>query len=123
VSIVERSNLERRLHNELWEWIEWLNCIEDKELIRKAKRIDVDLYDISFPEPDQFQNSGIWKINQFGQEVLYDESRKAIKKAIRERMPIYSKEQRELVDLWVKVATLFIAAMGAIMGVVSVLKK
>jgi hypothetical protein len=120
---LERQNLAAELNHFLWEWIEWLHSIEDKELIEQAKRMDIELGEIPLPEPDQFQRPGLWKIGEFGGEVLYTESRQAIRKTIRERMPVYRKEQRELVELYFKGVTLFIGAMGTIIALVAVLKK
>jgi hypothetical protein len=111
------------LNHDLWEWIEWLHSIDDKELIEQAKRMDIELGEIPLPEPDQFQRPGLWKISSAGGEVLYTESQQAIIKTIRERMPVYRKEQRELVELYFKGVTLFIGAMGTIIALVAVLKK
>ncbi len=62
-------------------------------------------------------------MGEFGDEVLYAESRGAIRKAIRQRMPTYRKGQREVVELCFKGATLFIGAMGTVIALVTVLKK
>jgi hypothetical protein len=117
---LERQNLAGQLNTEFSEWIEWLDSIEDRELIKKAKRIDVDLDAIPLPEPDEFQRPGLWEMSAFGFEVLYPECRQEIKKAVRERMPVYRKEQREVVQFY---WTLFIGAMGTIIALAAVLKK
>src|SRR5665213_1902102 len=118
--VLERQNLNAEFANKLSEWTEWLDCIEDKELIREAKRIDVDLDDIPVPEPDQFKEPGLWQINGFGDEVLYPQVRHAINKAIRERKPVYRKERREAYQFY---ATLIFGLGGMLIALVSVLKK
>ena len=119
---LERQNREAELnaHADFWELREWLYSIEDKELTRRATKIGIDLDDIPFPEPEQFQRPGLRKMSSFGYEVLYDESRKAINKAVRERLPVYRKERREVVQFY---WTLFIGAMGTIIALAAVLKK
>ena len=120
---LERQNLRAELNHDFWEWIEWLNSIEDRELVKKAKTIDVDLDEIPLPEPDQFQQPSLWKFSEFGFEVLYDECRHAIKKAVRERMPAYRREQREGFDMYIKGSTLLIGLIGMVIALVTALKK
>jgi hypothetical protein len=117
---LERQKLAAELNSQLWEWGDWLQSIEDNELIKQAKNMEIDLDGIPFPEPDEFQQPGYWKQGTFGNELLYTESRQAIRKAVRERMPAYRKERREQVQFY---WSLFIGAMGTIIALVAVLKK
>jgi hypothetical protein len=119
---IERYNSEGRIYHDVGfdELFDWLRDIEDHDLVKRAKRIGLDLEDISFPEPEQFQKPGIWKIAGMGFEHLYDESRKAVAKQVREREPVYRKERRDGIQFY---ANLLFATLGFIVALVALIIK
>jgi hypothetical protein len=123
----EIFNLKNELNFDLFELIEWEQNVEDRELIATANKLDIDLREIPRPEPEEFQEPGLWKVGSHGSEILYDESRREIKKAVRELMPEYRKERRDAVEFYIKIITLIVTVMtglvGAATGLVALLKK
>jgi len=124
---LEYRNLRSELNSNLWEWIEWLHSIEDQELVLRAKKMDILLTDFITPEPDQFQDPDYFKIGEFGGKVLYAEMRDAITRAIRERMPLYRKERREIYEFYLKVVlgvgTIITGIGGTLIGILASIRK
>jgi hypothetical protein len=127
LSTLERTNLDAELSSGMWELEEWLTEIEDTELVRKARKMDVYLEDIPIPV---IEEDGPWqphdrhyRIGGFGNELLDPACRDALVKAIRERYPTYRKERREVWELWIKGVTIVIGLIGAATGLVAIWKK
>jgi len=120
-------NLRAELNLDLFDLLEWEQNVEDRELITTANKLDIDLGEIPRPEPEEYQEPGLWKVGSHGNEILYDESRREIKKAVRELMPEYRKERRDAVEFYIKIITLIMTVMtgfvGAATGLVALLKK
>ncbi len=59
--------------------------------------------------------------------MLIPEFRRALEKAVREREPIHKRENRESADFWLKVVvsifTVLIGIVGAVTGLIAVVKK
>jgi hypothetical protein len=124
---VERWNLQNYLNQDLFELLEWEQNIEDRELIATSNKIGVDIREIPRPDPEEHQVRSLWKVTSHGSEVLYDESRREIRRQVRERMPEYLKERRDAIDFYIKIITLVVTVMtgfvGAATGLVALLKK
>jgi hypothetical protein len=114
-------------NSDLFDLLEWKQNVEDRALIAKANKLDIDLREIPLPEPEKYQQPGHWKVGSYGSEILYDESRREIKKAVRELMPAYQKERHDAVEFYIKIITLIVTVMtglvGAATGLVALLKK
>ncbi len=109
---------------ELLDYEEWLREIEDKELIKKAEKMDVYIDEIPFPENDpenlySIENSHYYH-GTFGSKMLADDIRKTLIKKIRERTPSYKKERREIWEFWIKS---IISVLGVLIGFVAILTK
>jgi hypothetical protein len=72
--------------------------IEDRELLKKAERMDLSLHDIPIPESNQNEKPSHW-YESYGCRILELDSRRALQKAVRERAPAYRKERREINEL------------------------
>jgi hypothetical protein len=130
LSPLERQNLVAELDFELCEWEEWLTEMEDKELIRRAKKMDVYLDDIPFPKPDETagRNSAYirpshYEPGRYGNELLHYDSRAALIKAMRERFPAYRKEQRERLQLWINLVAVLTGLVGTATALVVAWRK
>lgn len=110
LSALERRNLKDKLEQDVWEWREWLWEIEDKELVAKALKMYIYLDEIPIPSPIEGMNKSQYTDGTFGNELLHDETRQILVKKIRERLPIYRKEKREILDTRIKL----IASVGSI---------
>jgi hypothetical protein len=49
---LERQNLIAQLDFDFYGWADWLGEMEDRELVRRAAKMDVYLDDIPLPKPD-----------------------------------------------------------------------
>jgi hypothetical protein len=99
----------KKLQDDRYEFHLWQTEIEDKTLIKKAAKIGVYLDEIVFPDTEDHNNVGRYhRIGDFGSELLRNEFRGPLVKAIREREPAYRKEQREQVEIYI---TLIAAAL------------
>lgn len=113
----ERQERLGQLDNELQELYEWQQQFKDDALIRRAAKIGVYLDEIAFPVVDDRGNIGLYhRIGQFGDRLLRDEFRTPLLKAVREREPSYRKEQREQIELVVKIIAALTAASTGIIG-------
>lgn len=118
-----REVLERDLYWEEQEWLDWLRELEDKRLIEDARKMDVYLDDIPFPLDEENRRLPHFRHGTWGDEFLQSDSRAALRKAMRERGPIYRKETREVWDLRIKILTALTGLVGVIIGLVAVLRK
>ena len=64
-----------------------------------------------------------WTFGTFGNELLQHESREALIKKVREKLPAYRKERREVLELYTKAGTVIIGIIGAATGMFAVLSK
>ena len=126
---IELQNLKAELDHELWDWINAVREIEDKELVREALKMDIYLDQIprpsaSYPYDDP---SGYYTFAGTGCRLLRDETRTELVARIRERTPAYRKERKEVIELYIKIAatlvTLITGLLGAATGLVALLKK
>lgn len=132
LTALERHNLDEARYHDLYEWDCWLTEIEDADLVRRARRMDVHLEDIPIPdiEPDTEQwqpPDHHWKYTSYQNIILRRECRSALRKGMRERAPNYRRERREVWELWIKAGTLAVTILtgliGALIGLVSLLKR
>ena len=126
LGFVERKKTAERFGYQIHEWAEWLEEMEDAELVAKARSMDIELDDLPIPPADSSEDDGLdphYEAGNFGNRLLRQESYRALKKAMRERALAYRKEQRERVDLWLKVCTILTGLVGATTGLVALLKK
>jgi hypothetical protein len=109
---------------ELLDYEEWLREIEDKELIKKAEKMDIYLDEIPYEEydpkdPHDIKNSHFY-YGTFGSKMLGHNTRKSLIKKVRERVPSYRKERREF---FIELSGILIGVIGALSGLVAVLSK
>jgi hypothetical protein len=123
VSADERYKLKRQLENDVWEWTDWLREIDDKRLIAKAAKRDIDLDDIPLPQQQPDERPSHYELGTFGNRYLADETRKAIKAKMREKAPAYRKERREFLDLIIKALPFVTGLIGTAIGLVAAIKK
>jgi hypothetical protein len=113
------------LDSDLQDWSGGLREVEDRRLIAKATRMDIDLDDFSAPEEGEryIGLDGHFQTDVFGNEYLVEETRKALKAKMREKAPAFRKERRERWELIInKVAIPLISALiGTGIGWVSAL--
>ncbi len=119
----ERSLLKFELQENLREWGEWLAEIDDKRLVAKAAKMDIDLDDIPLPPPEEHEPPSYYVLGNYGNRYLALETRKALKAKMREKAPSYRKERREFLDLIIKTVPFVIGLIGAAIGLVSAIKK
>jgi hypothetical protein len=124
----DRWEIERDHDFAMEEWDDWLRSIDDRELVNKAARMDLSLDDFLIPESNRVEPKfGHWYESKFGSRILERDSRRALQKAIRERVPTYRKERRELYEFYLKiifgVGTAITGIGGTIIGIISILKK
>jgi hypothetical protein len=107
----KRIEQEARLSADLSELHDWQLTFEDKALIRRAARIGVYLDEIVFVNVPDRENVGrYYRIGTFGDELLRDEFRASLLKAVRQREPVYRKERQEQIELIVKIISALTAA-------------
>ncbi len=126
LSAAEKQKLADQLYCDTQELREWLEEMEDAELIQRARKMDVYLEDIPLPPDDDLEElepNSHYRPGAFGNQLLHEDSHAALTKAMRERYPSYRKERREIWELWIKVLTLLIGLIGAATGLVALLKK
>ena len=98
--------------------------MEDRDLVRKARKMDVYLEDIPTPRNDQGGPiQAHYETGSFGNQLLFEKCRWALTKAIHERMPSYRKERREVADIWLRGAALIVGLLGSLTGLIAILKK
>ncbi len=104
---------------------EWLTEIDDDQLVARAAKMDLDLDDIlcGGDETAHNQVDAHRVVTPFGHCVLGYDIRRALRKAIRDRLPAYRKERREFWDFVLKGIAVVIGLIGGISGLVAVLKK
>jgi hypothetical protein len=127
-SSADREELEAYHNFYMRHWGDLLTSIEDKELIKKATRMDLSLDDIPMSEEGRAdERPGHWDTLDTGTRVLHDDTRRALQKAIRERAPAYRKEKREMQEFYLKVflgvTTAVTGLGGTIIGIIAFLKK
>ena len=127
-SRADRQELEASHNFEMRHLSEWLTSIEDKELIKKATRLDLSLDDIPMLEEGRDgEGPGHWDTGDTRTRFLYSDTRRALQKAIRERAPAYRKERREKQEFYLKpvlgVGGVMTGIGGTIIGIISVPKK
>ncbi len=130
LSGLERQNLISQLDWEVYEWADWLGEMEEKELVRKAKKMDVYLDEIPLPKPDvedredpAYRAPSHFELGPMGNERLRHDCRAALTKAMRERFPAYRRERREKVQLWISLIAVLTGLVGAATALVSVWKR
>jgi hypothetical protein len=123
----DRQELEAFHNFDMRELDDWLTSIEDDELIAKTARMDLSLDDISEPEGGPDDIPGHWHTSESGTRILYIDSRRELRKAVRERAPAYRKERREIYDFYLKVIIgiggMITGIGGTLIGIISILKK
>jgi len=124
----KRQELKTELDSEAWEWLDSIREIEDTELVSRAAKMDVYIDEIPLPPPAYEGDSPRhYETGSFGNRYLHDETRSSLLAKTRERLPAYRKERREVVELYIKVATLAITGvtglLGAATGLVALIKK
>lgn len=123
----KRGELKNRLTWELWEWIDWVQEIEDAELIAKAAKMDVYLDGIPAPFSESEERHSHHELGTFGNRYLHHETRVALQTKMRERAPAYRKERREVIELYIKIATVILTGatglLGTATGLVALLKS
>jgi hypothetical protein len=126
-SSADRQELEAFHNFDMRDLDDWLTSIEDKELIKKATRMDLSLDDIPTPDCAPDEVPGHWDSGESGTRLLYSDTRRALQKAIRERAPAYRKERREIQEFYLKVvlgvATATTGVGGTLIGIIAFLKK
>jgi hypothetical protein len=124
-SSADRQELAADHHFEMSDWEQWLASIEDEKLIKEAARMDLSLDDIPM-FVSLGKKTGHWDA-EIRDRVLYDDTRRALQKAIRERAPAYRKEKRERQEFYLKVVLGVMTAVtglgGTIIGIIAFLKK
>jgi hypothetical protein len=125
LSAIERRNKAAQLEQHRHEFYEWQLEIEDKKLIKRAGKIGVYLDEITFPDiPDDRNVGRYYCIGTYGNELLRDEFRTPLLRAVREREPVWRKERREQIELFTKViaalATAATGIIGALIGLLAI---
>jgi len=123
----KKLHYERELNEGLRGWDAWLWEVEDAEMIERAKKMDILLEDLpllGFDKDDYSHKPHYCQgyDNEFGRNILNDESRTALRKAMSERMPAYRKERREYWELWLKAGALVMGIIGTATGFIATLK-
>lgn len=119
LTLEERQKLESNFASELEYWHGCRYSIEDQELIRAARKMDIFLEDIPIPSPQiLLSDEGYYRINNYGESILREEVRDELIKKMRARQSSYNKEQREKVEYYVKITTSITAACTGLIGVV-----
>jgi len=127
---LQRQNLRNELDFGICEWLDWLGEMEDKELARRAKKMDVYLIDIPLPKPavedrddPAYRAPSHFELGPYGNERLYSDSRAALTKAMHERFPAYRKERREILQLWINLIAVLTGLVGAATALVLACRK
>jgi len=86
--------------------------------------MDIYLEDIPLPKPvvddredPAYRAPSHFELGPYGNERLHCDSRAALAKAMRERLPAYRKERREVLQLWIN----FIAVLTGLVGAATAL--
>jgi len=123
LSVEARRELKHGLECDLWEWDDWLRQIDDERLVAKAARMDLDLDDIPLPPQEPNERPSHYMMGSFGNRLLADETRKALKAKMREKAPAYRKERREMWELILKAVPFVTGLIGTAIGLVATIKK
>jgi hypothetical protein len=117
----ERYELRQFMDSSLEDWRGALLEIDDRRLVAKATKMDIDLDDFSAPEEGEryIGLDGHFQTDAFGNQYLVEETRKALKARMRERAPAYRKERRERWELIIKILTVIAGLIGTATGLVS----
>ncbi|MEQ1704791.1 MAG: hypothetical protein ABL867_02310 [Rickettsiales bacterium] len=122
----DRHYLEHNFSDDMRELDEWLEGIENQEMLKKAKKMDIELSDFPYPhfdEDDSYQiKNSHYYIGHFGERLLRFETRQLLRKAISEKAPAYKKEKRENIELFIKGILMLSAFMGTATGLISAIK-
>ena len=117
LSVAERQDKARRLGDGRHEFYEWQLEIADKKLIKRARKIGVYLDEITFPDTADHRNIGrYYCIGSYGNELLRDEFRVPLLRAVRAREPIWQKERQDRIEFMVRVVAAFATAATGIIG-------
>ena len=124
---LERQNLIARLEHDVYEWADWLREMEDRKLVRRAAKMDVYLDDIPFPKLDEEGSASLrpshYELGPYGNELLHNDTRTALEKAMREQFPAYRKERRDILQLWINLIAVLIGLVGAATALVVAWRK
>jgi len=127
LSRVEQRNLRDELNLDVFEWEAWLQEMEDQDTVKTANKMGIHLDDIpsakSEDDRDEDDRYRHYEIASWNNRVLRPESRRALLAKMRERAPLYRKERREIVEVYIKAAAAVVGVIGAMTGFVAVLMK
>jgi hypothetical protein len=113
------ENFNDQLAHERQEWEYWILEMEDSKLVARANKMDVHLDDIPLPA----EENSHYEFSPMANEILHTESRKAVRKAMRERAPNYRREKREVWLLWITLISAIGGLFGGATGLIAVLRK
>jgi hypothetical protein len=119
----QTEELKNRLTWEIWEWTDWAREIEDAELVAEAAKMDIRLDDMPPPYSEDEERRSHYEIGNFGNRLLHNETRLALRTQIRELGPAFRKEKRESIELHIKIATGLTGLLGTATGLVALQKK
>jgi hypothetical protein len=127
-SSVDYQNTYSRLIYDRTEFDEWEQEIEDAELAKKALKLGIYLDEIDFrPIPDNMQvdrSYGPYRyIGTFGNTLFRDDFRRPLSKAVRAQELVYRKEQRERMEIMIKLIAALTGVLGTAIGVLAFVKK
>lgn len=113
----KQQELENDLYWDEKQWNEWIQEIEDAELVATALKTDVYLDEIPpSPPEDDHERPGHYTVTGMGFRLLRPDTRTALVKKVRERTPIFRKEQREAMELYLKIGTLVLTGVTGLLG-------
>jgi hypothetical protein len=117
LTAIEKYNLESELNHDLFEWIDWIQEIDDQKSVARARKMDIYLDDIPpSPSEDKIYDDGPHHTFSGGHRLLRPASRAALMAKIHERNPAYKRERREVIELWIKIGTLALALLTGLIG-------
>lgn len=123
-SSIESRDARDRLMEDRHEFEEWQREIDDKLLAKRAGKIGIYLDEIEFTSVEDERNYGLYYYSgMFGNELFRNEFRKPLLKAVREREPIYRKEKREQVEIYIKLIAALTGILGTAIGVIAIIRK
>lgn len=104
------------------EYHDWLQSITDSELIAKANKIGIYIDD--FPAPDMgdecTSDKPYYTIGAYGDELLHHETRRQLISKVRQRMPEFHKERR---DIWSFRVNSAVGVIGAVTALLAIAKS
>lgn len=123
----ERHDLEQNFRISIQEWEEYRDCINDAEMVKKAKKMDIELEDFEYPDFHENNSHAIrhshYYYSEFWYKILFNKTRQELRKEMKERLPSYRKERKEAWDIWIKFAFLLIALIGSATGLISTINQ